>query len=98
MSTQPNWYVYLLHCADDSLYCGITTDLDRRVEQHNGLRPGGARYTRTRRPVHLYASVPCPDRSSAARLEKCVQSQPRHRKAQTLQAGPLLPRNAQEQP
>lgn len=93
-----DWYVYLLQCADGSLYCGITTDLTRRVEQHNGLRPGGARCTRARRPVRLYASVLCPDRSSAGRLENFVQSQPRHHKLEALQAGPLPPRTTQEQP
>lgn len=87
------WHVYLLHCADGTLYCGITTDPQRRLDQHNGLRPGGARYTRARRPVELYAVVPCPDRSSAGRLEKFVQSQPRHGKLDALRAGiPDAPR------
>ena len=40
-----HWHVYLLECADGTLYCGVTTDLARRLAQHNGLAPGGARYT-----------------------------------------------------
>lgn len=36
------WHVYLLECADGTLYCGVTSDLDRRLAQHNGLKPGGA--------------------------------------------------------
>ena len=49
-------YVYLLRCADDSLYCGWTTDVERRLASH---RSGTAsRYTRTRRPVELAASFP----------------------------------------
>ena len=47
-------YVYLVRCADDSLYCGWTTDLKRRIDAHNGHISGGAKYTRGRRPVTLY--------------------------------------------
>ena len=46
-------YVYLVRCSDDSLYCGWTTDLKRRIDAHNGHIPGGAKYTRGRRPVTL---------------------------------------------
>ena len=45
--------VYMARCADGSLYTGVTGDLQRRLAQHNGAKPGGARYTRTRRPVTL---------------------------------------------
>ncbi len=46
-----SWIVYLLRCSDDSLYCGVTTDVDRRLhEHHKGV---GSRYTRTRLPVRL---------------------------------------------
>lgn len=48
-----NWFVYMLRCADDSLYTGITTDLARRVAEHNAGAPAGARYTHPRRPVTL---------------------------------------------
>lgn len=75
-----SWYVYLLECADGHFYCGITTDPERRLAQHNGLLPGGARCTRARRPVTLRACSPCPDRSAAARLERHIKAQPRHRK------------------
>ncbi|MBO6002520.1 MAG: GIY-YIG nuclease family protein, partial [Mailhella sp.] len=47
------WCVYLVRCADGSPYCGITTDLARRIAMHNGDLPGGAKYTRPRRPVRL---------------------------------------------
>jgi putative endonuclease len=46
-----NWYVYLVRCSDSSLYCGVTTDLDRRVQEHNDGK--GSRYTLARRPVRL---------------------------------------------
>ena len=44
-------YVYLVRCADDSIYCGWTTDLEKRVRAHNSGK--GAKYTRSRRPVKL---------------------------------------------
>lgn len=75
------WAVYLLHCADGTLYTGITTDLCRRVAQHNGEQAGGARYTRARRPVVLVWSEPCANRSAAARAEYRVRSLPRPAKA-----------------
>ena len=62
------WYAYLLCCKDGSLYCGITTDLSRRLREHNEGR-AGARYTRARRPVNLVYSREFPDRAAAARFE-----------------------------
>ena len=81
------WLVYLLECADGSLYCGITTNMDRRLHQHNGQIPGGARYTRGRRPVRLLASRACGCQSEALRLEKAVKSQTRTHKLQFLLSG-----------
>lgn len=78
------WYVYLLTCADDTLYCGITTDVDRRMAQHNGKLAGGARYTCARRPVELTACAAVPDRSSAASLEAHVKSLPKAQKVDAL--------------
>jgi len=85
------WTVYLLRCADDSLYCGVTTDMDRRLQEHNGLLPGGARYTRSRRPVTLLVALPVADRSEAARVECQIKRLPRHRKLGFLQG--LLGKN-----
>jgi putative endonuclease len=66
-----SWHVYILRCADDTLYTGITNDLDRRIEQHN--RGEGARYTASRTPVALVYSEPAIDRSSAARREAAIK-------------------------
>ncbi|HEO98490.1 MAG: GIY-YIG nuclease family protein [Campylobacterales bacterium] len=63
-----SYSVYILRCADDTLYTGIATDLDRRLTEHNSSEKG-ARYTRSRRPVKLVYSEPFPDRSSASRRE-----------------------------
>ena len=64
-------FVYLLRCGDDSLYCGWTTDVDRRLAAH---RAGSAsRYTRSRRPVELAAVIAVADRSAALREEARIK-------------------------
>ena len=73
------WFVYLLHCADDTYYTGITTDLERRVSEHNG-RSRGARYTRARQPVALVYHEPAADRSTAAQREYVIRTLPRTEK------------------
>ena len=83
------WLVYLLECADGTLYCGITTNMDRRLGQHNGQINGGARYTRGRRPVRLLASRTCGCKSEALRLEKAVKSRARAHKLQFLLSGEM---------
>ena len=68
------WWVYLLRCADGSLYTGITTDLDRRLAEHNGDgRPAGARYTRSRRPVQLVYHEAARNRSAATQREAAIK-------------------------
>tara|TARA_B100000287_G_C20456496_1_gene711584 strand:+ start:383 stop:637 length:255 start_codon:yes stop_codon:yes gene_type:complete len=52
VASSKKWYVYIVECCDKSLYTGITTDVERRVKEHNGSKKG-AKYTRTRRPVRL---------------------------------------------
>lgn len=63
------WSVYLLRCADNSLYTGITTDVARRLEEHNTGEGLAAKYTRSRRPVVLVYCEPVASRSEAARRE-----------------------------
>ena len=62
------YYVYIVKCADDSLYTGIATQLERRIEEHNNSDKG-AKYTRVRRPVELVYSEEYPDRSTASKRE-----------------------------
>lgn len=64
-----SWVVYMVKCADDSLYTGITTDTERRVREHNECDKKSAKYTRARRPVTLVYVEPCQDRSTASRRE-----------------------------
>jgi putative endonuclease len=77
--------VYLLRCADDSLYCGWTTDVRRRLGEH---RAGTAsRYTRSRRPVELAAVFPVADRSAALREEARIKRLPRAAKLRLIADG-----------
>lgn len=62
------YFVYILKCADETLYTGIATELERRIEEHNGSDKG-AKYTRVRRPVRLVYSEKYPDRSAASKRE-----------------------------
>lgn len=72
MSHCTQWYVYLLRCRDNTLYCGVTTDLTRRVIEHN-TSVKGAKYTKVRRPVLLVYSTLTEDRSSACKLESRIK-------------------------
>ena len=62
------YYVYIVRCADETLYTGIATELERRIEEHN-TSDKGAKYTRVRRPVALVYQEEYPDRSSASKRE-----------------------------
>ena len=62
------YYVYIVQCADDTLYTGIATELERRIDEHNHSDKG-AKYTRVRRPVKLVYSEEYPDRSTASKRE-----------------------------
>jgi len=66
------YYVYIVKCSDNTLYTGITTDLLRRVDEHNRSKKG-AKYTRLRRPVSLVYSEECQDRSSASKREAAIK-------------------------
>ena len=62
------WYVYILECDDKTFYTGVSTDLERRVDEHNNSKLG-AKYTRPRRPVELVYSKECRTRSEAQKEE-----------------------------
>lgn len=69
------WHVYLVRCADGSLYTGISTDVAARVAAHNA--GGGAKYTRSRLPVALVWSAACRSQSAARKKEARIKSLPR---------------------
>ncbi len=68
MTTNKAWFVYFLRCNDNSLYAGITTDIDRRLHQHNHTKLG-AKYTRAKRPVTLAFLEAALDKSTASKRE-----------------------------
>ncbi len=67
------YYSYILECSDNSLYTGITTDLERRVRQHNGEIVWWAKYTRVRQPVKLVYSEEFETRSEACKRESEIK-------------------------
>jgi putative endonuclease len=77
------WCVYLLICKDGFIYCGVTNDLNHRIEAHNAGK--GAKFTRGRRPVKLFAYRSCPDRSTAQRVEYKIKQMTRARKLELAQ-------------
>ena len=66
-----NWVCYLLRCADDTLYCGITNDMVKRLDAHNAGT--AAKYTRSRIPVELVYQQACADRSDASKREMAIK-------------------------
>jgi len=84
-----HWYVYVLRCADGTLYTGISTDPRRRLREHNGAGRSGARYTRGRRPVCLVYVETMPSRALAARREWAIKRLPRAAKEVLIATSPL---------
>ena len=73
-----SYYVYILRCADDTLYTGITNNVVRRVIIHNNGK--GAKYTRSRRPVEVVYLEVCIDKPSALQREREIKGMTRERK------------------
>ncbi len=77
------YYLYILECKDKTLYTGITTDVTRRVEEHNSSTLG-AKYTKARRPVKLVYQKKYRDRSSATKAEASIKKLSRNKKLELL--------------
>ncbi|MEN8614446.1 GIY-YIG nuclease family protein [Dehalogenimonas sp. THU2] len=76
------WFFYILRCRDGSIYSGVTTGLDQRIEQHN--RGTGAKYTRGRGPVTLVYFEKHADVSAAKKRESQVKTWPKARKERLI--------------
>ena len=85
-ASEKSWFVYLLRCADDTLYTGICTAVERRVGEHNA-GPLGARYTRARRPVVLVYCEAAASRAEALRREREIKRRDRAWKLALIAAG-----------
>lgn len=79
----PEWVTYMVRCADDSLYTGITTDVERRLHEHNQKRNAAA-YTRSRRPVTLVYQETFQTRAEAARREYVIRTLPKAEKEKLI--------------
>ena len=86
MTETADWYVYILECADGSLYTGITRDLEARINIHNDGT--GAKYTRGRLPVKLVYSEATDSRSSASQREHAIKQLSRQSKLNLLSFSP----------
>ena len=77
--SKTSYFTYMVRCSDNTLYTGITTDLARRIEEHNNSYKG-AKYTKARRPVSLVYSEKHSDRSSASKHEYRIKKMSREAK------------------
>jgi putative endonuclease len=73
MKPQPTWFLYMIRCADNSLYTGITIDLDRRFAEHQAQGKKSAKYLRGKGPLALVFTTPVGTKSEASRLEVRVK-------------------------
>ena len=78
------WYVYIARCSDNSFYTGITTDIERRIKEHNTSKRG-AKYTRSRRPVVLACSYIVGNRSEAMKEEIRIKKMTRKQKSELVE-------------
>ena len=76
------WYLYILRCADGTLYTGITTDVEARLETHRSGK--GAKYTRGRTPLELVYREECEDHSQALKRELAVKAMSREEKQKLI--------------
>jgi putative endonuclease len=83
MKKNQDWFVYILQCSDKTLYTGVTTDIERRIEEHNTGNKG-AKYTAARRPVKLLYSEQLDSRSEAQQREHQIKSLTRQQKQQLI--------------
>ncbi len=85
MTTNNTWFVYFLRCNDNSLYAGITTDINRRLHQHNHTKLG-AKYTRSKRPVTLAFIETASNKSTASKREYQLKNLTKNQKERLVKS------------
>ena len=80
---EKTWNLYILRCGDGTLYTGITTDVERRLEEHRSGK--GAKYTRSRGPLELVYREECGDKSTALKRECEIKALPRTEKLKLIE-------------
>ena len=78
-----NWYLYILRCGDGTFYTGITTDVEKRLEQHRSGK--GAKYTHGRQPLELVYQENCEDHSAALKREYEIKKMSREAKSELIE-------------
>lgn len=91
-----SYFVYILECNDGSLYTGITTDVIKRLDEHN-TKTCGAKYTKSRRPVKLLYDESSSDRSSASKCEYEIKKLTRLKKLQLIEKSLIYKKEYNEQ-
>ncbi len=86
-----SYWLYIVECADGTYYTGLATDVERRIAEHNGVKPKGARYTSARRPVTLVFEAPFATRSEAAKEEARIKRLTRAEKMALIAAATRVP-------
>lgn len=79
------WFVYIIRCADGSLYCGIATDVDRRFGEHQEGAPKGAKYTRGKGPLELVYQKEIGTQSEATKEEMRIKKLSRNAKLELIE-------------
>lgn len=82
--SETKWYLYILECGDGSLYTGVTTDIERRLKEHNTSPNKGAKYTRYRRPVKLVYTEIFNDKSTVCKRESTIKKLTRAQKIKLI--------------
>ena len=82
--TEKKWFLYILRCGDGSLYTGITTDVEKRLETHRSGK--GAKYTRGRSPLELVYRETCGSHSEALKRERKIKSLTREEKQKLIES------------
>jgi len=82
VAPKKKWYFYVLSCSDKSLYTGVTTDVNRRLSEHNAKK--GAKYTRSRLPVIVLYYREVENRSAAQKMESAFKKLRRSKKLERL--------------
>ena len=84
--SKKKWYIYIVECCDKTFYTGITTDLERRLNEHNCSDGKGARYTRTRRPVKLIYNEAVSSMGKAIKREIAIKKMGRKGKEKLIKS------------
>ncbi len=88
-----NWFVYIIRCHNGNLYTGITTDIERRFQEHQGKDNKGAKYLKGKGPLQLVWQHAAKDRSEAGKLEYAIRNLSKVKKEQLINNDQTLLRN-----